>query len=130
MELLKPSEVNCREDVAKLKTIAVRRGLWFKALSTVERAIVDLTIRVVERVRSSVLKGVLKAIASKIVEALKAKSFRERAIVIGRALAERLVRIAERLGNKRAREWAEDPSFVMYLGVSWLNTPPMFRYAL
>jgi hypothetical protein len=130
MELLKPSEVNCREDVAKLKTIAVRRGLWFKALSTVERAIVDLTIRVVERVRSSVLKGVLKAIASKIVEALKAKSFRERAIVIGRALAKRLVRIAERLGNKRAREWAEDPSFVMYLGVSWLNTPPMFRHAL
>jgi len=130
MELLKPSEVNCREDVAKLKTIAVRRGLWFKALSTVERAIVDLTIRVVERVRSSVLKGVLKAIASKIVEALKAKSFRERAIVIGRALAERLVRIAERFGNKRAREWAEDPSFVMYLGVSWLNTPPMFRHAL
>jgi hypothetical protein len=130
MELLKPSEVNCREDVAKLKTIAVRRGLWFKALSTVERAIVDLTIRVVERVRSSVLKGVLKAIAPKIVEALKAKSFRERAIVIGRALAERLVRIAERLGNKRAREWAEDPGFVMYLGVSWLNTPPMFRHAL
>jgi hypothetical protein len=127
LELLTPFDVSNREGLAKLKTIAVRRGLWFKALSAVERAIVDLTIRVVERVRSSVLKGVLKAIASKIVEALKAKSFRERAIVIGRALAERLVRIAERLGNKRAREWAEDPSFVMYLGVSWLNTPPIFR---
>jgi hypothetical protein len=127
LELLTPLDVSNREVLAKLKTIAVRRGLWFKALSTVERAIVDLTIRVVERVRSSVLKGVLKAIASKIVETLKAKSFRERAIVIGRALAERLVRIAERLGNKRAREWAEDPSFVMYLGVSWLNTPPIFR---
>jgi len=130
LELLTSLDVSSREGLAKLKTIAVRRNLWFKALSTVERAIVDLTIRVVERVRSSVLKGALKAIASKIVEALKAKSFRERAIVIGRALAERLVRIAERLGNKRAREWAEDPSFVMYLGVSWLNTPPMFRHAL
>jgi len=130
LELLTSLDVSSREGLAKLKTIAVRRNLWFKALSTMERAIVDLTIRVVERVRSSVLKGALKAIASKIVEALKAKSFRERAIVIGRALAERLVRIAERLGNKRAREWAEDPSFVMYLGVSWLNTPPMFRHAL
>jgi hypothetical protein len=48
---------------------------------------------------------------------------------IGRVLAERVARIAERLGNKRAGEWAEDPSFVMYLGVSWLNTPPVFRYA-
>jgi len=130
LELLTSLDVSSREGLAKLKTIAVRRNLWFKALSTMERAIVDLTIRVVERVRSSVLKGVLKAIASKIVEALKAKSFRERAIVIGRALAERLVRIAERLGNKRAREWDEDPGFVMYLGVSWLNTPPMFRHAL
>jgi len=96
LEFLTSLDVSSREGLAKLKTIAVRRNLWFKALSTMERAIVDLTIRVVERVRSSVLKGVLKAIASKIVEALKAKSFRERAIVIGRALAERLVRIAER----------------------------------
>ena len=58
MELLTSLDVSSREGLAKLKTIAVRRNLWFKALSTVERAIVDLTIRVVERVRSSVLKGV------------------------------------------------------------------------
>ena len=130
MELLTPLDVSNREGLAKLKTLAVRRGLWFKVLSAVERAVVDLTLKVVERVRSSVLKEVLKSIASKVVEALKSRSFKERAMAIGRALAERLVRIAERLGNKRAREWAEDPRFVMYLGVSWLNTPPMFRHAL
>jgi len=130
LELLTPLDVSNREGLAKLKTLAVRRGLWFKVLSAVERAVVDLTLKVVERVRSSVLKEVLKSIASKVVEALKSRSFKERAMAIGRALAERLVRIAERLGNKRAREWAEDPRFVMYLGVSWLNTPPMFRHAL
>jgi hypothetical protein len=130
LELLTPLDVSNREGLAKLKTIAVRRGLWFKVLSALERAVVDLTLKVVERVRSSVLKEALKSIASKVVEALKSRSFKERAMAIGRALAERLVRIAERLGNKRAREWAEDPSFVMYLGVSWLNTPPMFRHAL
>ena len=130
MELLTSLDVSNKEGLAKLKTIAVRRGLWFKVLSAVERAVVDLTLKVVERVRSSVLKEVLKSIASKVVEALKSRSFKERAMAIGRALAERLVRIAERLGNKSAREWAEDPSFVMYLGVSWLNTPPMFRHAL
>jgi hypothetical protein len=130
LELLTPLDVSNREGLAKLKTIAVRRGLWFKVLSAVERAVVDLTLKVVERVRSSVLKEALKSIASKVVEALKSRSFKERAMAIGRALAERIARVAERLGNKRAREWAEDPSFVMYLGVSWLNTPPMFRHAL
>jgi hypothetical protein len=130
LELLTPLDVSNREGLAKLKTIAVRRGLWFKVLSAVERAVVDLTLKVVERVRSSVLKEALKSIASKVVEALKSRSFKERAMAIGRALAERLVRVAERLGNKRAREWAEDPRFVMYLGVSWLNTPSMFRHAL
>jgi hypothetical protein len=127
LELLTPLDVSNREVLAKLKTIAVRRGLWFRVLSALERAVVDLTLKVVERVRSSVLRGILKSIASKVVEALKSRSFKERAMAIGRALAERLARIAERLGNKRAREWAEDPNFVMYLGVSWLNTPPVFR---
>jgi hypothetical protein len=75
-------------------------------------------LKVVERVRSSVLRGILKSIASKVVEALKSRSFKERAMAIGRALAERLARIAEKLENKRAREWAKDPNFVMYLGVS------------
>jgi hypothetical protein len=125
-----PLDVSTREGLAKLKTIAVRRGLWFKVLSALERAVVDLTLKVVERVRSSVLKEALKSIASKVVEALKSRSFKERAMAIGRALAERIAYVAERLGNKRAREWVEDPSFVMYLGVSWLNTPPMFRHAL
>jgi hypothetical protein len=127
LELLTPLDVSNREVLAKLKTIAVRRGLWFRVLSALERAVVDLTLKVVERVRSSVLRGILKSIASKVVEALKSRSFKERAMAIGRALAERLARIAERLENKRAREWAEDPNFVMYLGVSWLNTPPVFR---
>jgi hypothetical protein len=130
LELLTHLDVSNKEGLAELKAIAVRRRLWFKVLSAAERAIVDLTLKVVERVRSSVLKEVLKSIASKVIEALKSRSFKERAMAIGRVLAERHARIAERLGNKRAREWAEDPNFVMYLGASWLNTPRMFRHAL
>jgi len=130
LKLLTPLDVSSREGLAKLKTIAVRKGLWFKVLSAVERAVVDLTIKVVERVRSSTLKEALRSIAFKVVEALKSRSFKERAMTIGRVLVERIARIAERFGNKRAREWARDPGFVMYLGVSWLNTPPIFRHAL
>jgi len=80
------SDVSNREDVVKLKTLAVRRGLWFKALSALERATVDLTIRVVEKVRSPTLKSVLRSIAFKVIEALKSRSFKERAVAIGQAL--------------------------------------------
>jgi len=130
LKALELFDVDSREGLAKLKTLAIRRGLWFKVLNALERAVVDLTIKVVERVRSSTLRSVLKSIASKVMEGLKARSFKERAVAIGRVLLERLVRIAEKLGCKGAGEWARDPGFVMYLGVSWLNTSPVFRCPL
>jgi predicted AAA+ superfamily ATPase len=130
LKALELFDVDSREGLAKLKTLAVRRGLWFKVLNALERAVVDLTIKVVERVRSSTLRSVLKSIASKVMEVLKARAFKERAVAIGRVLVERLVRIAEKLGCKGAGEWARDPGFVMYLGVSWLNTSPVFRCPL
>ena len=130
MELLAFFDVSSRETLVRLKTVAVRKGLWFKVLDVVERAVIDLTIRVVERVRSSRLKEILRSIASKVLGALKAKSFKERALAVGLVLAERVVRVAEKLGCKRAREWARDPGFVMYLGASWLNTSPVFRCSI
>ena len=130
MELLAFFDVSSRETLVRLKTVAVRKGLWFKVLDVVERAVIDLTIRVVERVRSSRLKEILRSIASKVLGALKAKSFKERALAVGLVLAERVVRVAEKLGCKRAKEWACDPGFVMYLGASWLNTSPVFRCSI
>jgi hypothetical protein len=73
-ELLTHLDVSDKEELAKLKTIAVRRRLWYKVLSAAERAIVDLTLKLVERVRSSVLKEVLKSIASKVIEALNVQA--------------------------------------------------------
>ena len=130
MELPAFFDVSSKEGLVKLRAVAIRRGLWFKVLSAVERAVVDLTIRVVERVRSPRLKEVLRSIASMIADALKARSFKERALALGLALAERVARAAERLGCERAREWMNDPGFVMYLGVSWLNTSPVFRCSI
>jgi hypothetical protein len=45
LEPLVLSDVSNREGVVKLKTLAIRRGLWFKILSALERVVVDLTIR-------------------------------------------------------------------------------------
>jgi len=117
-----------REALKKVREIALRRGLWFKFLSKFERAAIDLTIRVVEEVKSMQLMLVLARIVTKIGLALKRMSLRVKAMEVGRPLAQRIAEIAVRLGNKEAWKWAQDPSFIMYLGISWLNTSPIFRY--
>ncbi|MHC1628042.1 MAG: hypothetical protein ACXQTI_04330 [Candidatus Nezhaarchaeales archaeon] len=122
--------ITCKEDLEKLKKIALRKGLWFKLLDRLERAAIDLTIKVVEKIRSIQLKSVLSRIASKIAEAIKARSIKAKALEIGRPLAHKIAQIAMKLGNKEAWKWAQDPGFIMYLGISWLNTSPIFRYPI
>jgi len=115
-----------RVELTKMKVKAMRRGLWFKVLSRTERASIDLTIKVVERVRSIFLARVLGAIIRKLLDAMEsrvARVMRE----VGRGLAEKLSGIAQSWGNKSAHHWAEDPSFVQYLAVNYMNMPAMFK---
>ena len=115
-----------RVELAKIKVKAIRRGLWFKVLSRTERASIDLTIKVVERVRSLILARMLGAIVRKLLDAMESKVAR---VIreVGRGLAEKLSRIAQRWGNKSAHHWKEDPSFVRYLAITYINTPAMFK---
>ena len=115
-----------RGELTKMKVKAIRRGFWFRVLSRTERASIDLTIKVVERVRSFLLARVLGAIVGKLLDAMESKVasvMRE----VGRDLAERLSRIAQSWGNKSANHWTEDPSFVQYLAITYINTPAMFK---
>lgn len=54
-----------RQDLVRIKSRALRTRVWFKALSRGERAIVDLAIRCVEKVRSSILAGAISNIVGK-----------------------------------------------------------------
>jgi len=114
-----------REGLERLRRRALRSRAWFK-LERVERAVVDLTIRVVERVKSTTLAGMILRIVEKLRSWMK-PSLKEVAVSIGRPLAERAVRIAEAWGNRKARGWLEDLGFSLYLGISWLNTPKALR---
>ena len=115
-----------RVELTKMKVKAMRRGLWFKVLSRTERASIDLTIKVVERVRSLLLARMLGAIVRKLLDAMESKVAR---VIreVGRGLAEKLSRIAQSWGNKSAHHWKEDPSFVRYLAITYINTPAMFK---
>jgi hypothetical protein len=113
-------------ELTKMKVKAIRRGFWFKVLSRTERASIDLTIKVVERVRSLILARVLGAIIRKLLDAMESKVacvMKE----VGHGLAEKLSRIAQNWGNKSAHHWKEDPNFVQYLAVTYINTPAMFK---
>lgn len=115
-----------RVKLNKIKVRAVRRGFWFKVLSRVERASIDLTIAVVKRVRSHLLAKVLTPIVKKLLEAMESKvahMMRE----VGRNLAQKLSLIALKWGNQSAVHWRADLGFVQYLTVNYMNMPAMFN---
>jgi len=110
-----------RQDLVKVKSRALRMRVWFRALSRVERAIIDLTIKYVEKVRSSVLAGMISTIIGKILQSLE-EGFVVRAEKVGRKIVEELCAIGERWGNKACSTWECDRCFIIFLGVSALNT--------
>lgn len=109
------------QGLMKVKSKAVRKGIWYEALSRTERAIVDLTIKCVEHVRSPILTKTITGILGKIVKTLE-RGFLDKAQEIGNSLAQRLSELAGRWGNKNALIWQEDNDFVKFLGVMSLNT--------
>jgi len=115
-----------RGELTKIRAKAIRRGIWFSALSGAERACMSLAIRVVERVRSLLLAKVLTSILRKllyVMESRIARIMRE----VGRPLAQKLSQIAQEWGNKPAIKWADNHDFIQYLAVTHTNTPAGFK---
>jgi len=113
-------------ELSKVKARAMRLGVWFRVLTRAERAQVELTMRIVKRIRSLLLAEVVTSIVKKLLDAMKSKVeclMRE----IGQPLARKLSGIAQKWGNKSAHHWKEDPSFVRYLAVNYMNMPAMFK---
>ena len=109
-----------REALAKLRLKAVRRGCWFRDLKREERMLLDLTIRVVERVRSFSLASLVSRIVGKLCETMESRIYR---LVRseGRCMAENLSRIAQAWGYKAAKSWVKDRGFMQFLVVSNLG---------
>jgi len=110
----------CRADLIKARTRAVRCGVWFRALSRVERAEVDLRIRVVGKVRSFLLARVLDSILRKLFEAMEGRVSRLMRDV-GLLLARKLSVIVRSWGCKSADGWTRDSGFIQFLTVDYMN---------
>ena len=110
-----------REKLRLLKLKAKRTGVWFKALTNLDRVLIDLVIKVVDRVRSIKLATSLFTVVRKLEEALENRISR---IIrtIGFPLACKIVLLAKKWGNSSAEKWLSDISFARFLAIMHLNS--------
>jgi hypothetical protein len=109
-----------------LKVKALKKRVWFK-LSLEERSLIDLTCRVVDKVKSKILKIALIKVVSKL-NSLLANKFLEKIYGLGSVIAHRYVSYALKWGNRKAAKWINDEAYIFHLGLTWINTPPTYRY--
>jgi len=116
-----------REKLRLLKLKAKRTGVWFKALTNLDRVLIDLVIKVVDRVRSVKLATSLSTVVRKLEEALENRISR---IIrtIGLPLAHKAVSLAKKWGNPSAEKWLSDVSFARFLAIMHLNSNRVAAY--
>ena len=113
-------------ELASLRRRALRKGVWFKALSKIERSICDLTIRAVNTIKSDKLLKALTAILDKLRRALESP-VTTLTRTVGRQLASVLACVACSWSHQSAHLWASDDGFARYLAVCYMNTPSYYR---
>lgn len=108
----------------RLRFKAVRCGAWFRALSRVDRAVVDLTLRVVDGIRSRRLAAAVLSVVRKLEETVEGgvtRLLKE----VGFKVALELSLFAQKWNNVHARDWASDASFAKFLVIMHINNSKM-----
>ena len=109
-----------KKRLVNLKTKAMRSGAWFKALQRIDRVLFDLTIRVVDNIRSAKLEKSIVVIVRKLEYNTKS-NFSGRLKEIGFLLVQKISSLAQKLGNVSATDWVFDSSFADFLAVMHVN---------
>ncbi len=108
-------------ELLRIKIFALRRRVWYRVLSRVERGVLDLTIRYIEAVKSKVLAEVLTAIVQKLKQATE--SIIDKMVkTVGIPLAGKVSELAVSWGNFQAKMWAVDLQFAAFLTVMQKNS--------
>jgi hypothetical protein len=112
-----------KRELVKVKLKAIRAGVWFRALPKIDRALVDLTIKVSDGVRSAFLAQRILLVARKLESFLESK-FARAIREVGLPLARKLSLLAQQWGNTLAAEWAKDMGFARYWAIMLSGRPP------
>lgn len=111
--------------LAKIRKKALRNGCWWSALESSDRAFLDLTIKVVRRVRNENLCQILKKIIKRLQDSFKS-TFLKFVEFHSLVKAKRLSKQALSWGSRDASSWAHDPLSAKYLTVIEVNCPVGF----
>ena len=109
-----------REKLAKLRHKARRRGVWFRDLKQNERMLLDLTISVVERVRSFRLANVVSQLVDRLYAAMESRIYRL-VRTEGQRMAKELSDIAGGWGYHAAKSWSKDQGLMQCLTINNLG---------
>jgi hypothetical protein len=105
----------------KIKRKALRLKIWYR-LNNIERTIIDLTIKCVDKIKSIKLKNIILKILNKIKEIFE-NDFLNKIYENGLKEIIKIVKIAYSWGNKESLNWIKDKSFIFYLGIKNIYTP-------
>ena len=111
------------QHIRRVKIIALRNGRWFK-LHPGERAIINLTIKILNYIRSELLIKILLKIFDKISPKI---SYIYKAYWIGVKMLEKKLETARKIGYRKIGRLKKDIKYIIYLGIWYLNTPIYYR---
>jgi hypothetical protein len=114
-----------KPQLLKLKKKAMRAGVWFRALPRIDRALVDLTIRVAGTVRSFTLAKNILTVVRKLGDVMENRLLRA-VRETGLPVARRLASLAQKWGNRAAKQWGSDVGFARYWAAMSLNERKLF----
>jgi alkylhydroperoxidase/carboxymuconolactone decarboxylase family protein YurZ len=109
-----------RGELLLLRLKARRSGVWFKALSRLDRALINLAIKVAYKVRSQKLAEALLNVINKVKEAV-GNSVSQAIYMFGFPIARKLGLLAKKWGNPFAESWMSDVSFARFLAIMHIN---------
>jgi len=113
------------ETLRATRGCALRKRVWYRALDGLERGIVNLTITLVERVKSLRLAGTIADILEKLEDALKSE-FTRHLEAYGYGKMRDAIRAALCFGDRLALGWDQE-SLARLLTLNNLHNPPGWR---
>lgn len=117
MPRLMDSDPNLLQSLSNLRTRALRKGVWFAALTGRERLLVGLIRSNVKIVKNSTLATVIARIIVKLIPAIR-NAFWDRMERLGRPVTEAAVRGATSIGWNEASKWLDDTNVVRWYGLN------------
>ena len=113
---------NLLDILAILRRKALRKGVWFQAMTVEDRILASLIHQHVKIVKNATLATVIARILGKLASAIQ-NSYLSRLQVLGRPIATAIALKAYSYGNKEALNWKNDPNYIRYMGMTVCSIP-------